>query len=251
METLAQKSARFEFARRAEISAELRQRLLMEMNARVRVEQDKTARETERRRDTEFVMALQGALAPPQKIADFTVKLDRYDTATVHALMDNERDLLDVREKIDTMLMKAHVLPDGRRVFKTEDGKRVFDELGVELKADEVTPESIADDKPKWERFFGVRKEERRLVEERKDLVDYQEKLDRARERTKDPKLTEDELSALDKELGQSMPERVRKLSGEQKPDQQRDLASGPAPDNAAPDIDRNRSAMAPATFQP
>lgn len=133
METLVQKSARFEFARRAEMSADLRQRLLLEMNTRVRAEQDKTARETERRRDTEFVMALQGALAPAHKIADFTVKLDRYDTATVQALMDNERDVLAVREKIDAMMLKAHVLPDGRRVFKTEDGTRVFDEFGAQL----------------------------------------------------------------------------------------------------------------------
>lgn len=251
METLAQKSARFEFARRAEISADLRQRLLMEMNARLRAEQDKAAQEAERRRDAEFIMALEAALAPPEKIASFTVKLDRYDTATVHALMDNERDLLDVREKIGGMLMKAHVLPDGRRVFKTEDGKRVFDELGVELKAEEITPESIADDKPRWEKFFGARNSEQRLVDERKDLVDYQDKLDRARERTKDPKLTEDELSALDKELGESMPDRVRKLAGEAKPEQQRDLAADAAPDNAMPNQDRNRVTMTPAAFQP
>ena len=251
METLAQKSARLEFARRAEISADLRQRLLMEMNARLRAEQGKAEQEAERRRDTEFIMALETALAPPEKIAAFTVKLDRYDTATVHALMDNERDLRDVREKIDTMLMKAHVLPDGRRVFKTEDGKRVFDELGVELKAEEIAPESIGDDKPKWEMFFGSRKEERRLVEERKDLVDYQDKLDQARERTKDPKLTEGELSALDKEFGESMPDRVRKLAGEQKPEQQSELASERNPQIAEPVQDRSRSSMTPATFQP
>lgn len=250
METLVQKSARFEFARRAEISADLRQRLLLEMNTRVRAEQDKTARETERRRDTEFVMALQGALAPPQKIAEFTVKLDRYDTATVQALMDNERDILDVREKIDGMLLKAHVV-NGRRVFKTEDGNRVFDEFGAELKADEITPDAIDNAKPRWEAFSAARDEEKRLVQERKDLGDYQEKLDRARERTKDPKLTEDELLALDKELGNGMPERVRKLTGEPKPNQQRDLAANATPDTAPPIPDPNRATMTPATFQP
>lgn len=251
MESLAQKSARFEFARRAEISAELRQRLLMEMNVRVRAEQDKSAREIERRRDAEFVMALQGALAPPQKIADFTVKLDRYDTATVQALMDNERDIRDVRGKIDGMLLKAHVLPDGRRAFATEDNSKVFDEFGAEIRAEDLSPAAIDPRAPKWEQYDAAGKQLQGLVSERKELIDYQEKLDRARERTKDPKLTEDELSALDKELGQSMPDRVRKLSGEQKPDQQRDLASDPTPDNATPDMDRNRSAMAPATFQP
>ena len=244
METLPQKSARFEFARRAEISADLRQRLLLEMNTRVRAEQDKTARETERRRDTEFVMALQGALAPPQKIAEFTVKLDRYDTATVQALMDNERDVLAVREKFDAMMLKAHVLPDGRRVFKTEDGTRVFDEFGAQLKPEEIDPVSIDNAKPRWEALQAAHHEAKRLDTERNDLLDYQAKLDRARERTKDPKLTDDELSALDKELGESMPERVRKLTGEQAPDQKRELHA--EQDITAQSVERRQPAVTP-----
>lgn len=218
METLIQKSARMEFALRAEISADQRQRLMMEMASRVRREKDEAAKEKKKREDSEFVAAMQMALAPPKAIAAFTAKLDRYDTVTVQALMDNERDLVAVREQIDSMLLRAHTLEDGRRVFKTQDGTRVYDEHGMELKADDIAPESIADDKPRAEDFFGRRSEERRLVEERKGLIEYQEKLDMARERTGDPSLTENELDALDKELGQSAPERVRKLAGDPAP---------------------------------
>lgn len=251
METLTQKSARLEFTRRAEISADQRQRLLMEMNLRVKMEQDKTERETDRRRTAEFVAAIQTTLASPEKIAEFTVKLDRYDTATVQALMDNERELTAARKDIETMLLKAHVLPDGRRVFKTEDGTRVFDEHGAELKSEEIAPESIADDRPRSEKFFGRRADERRLAHERTAVIEYQEKLDLARERTKDPNLTEEELSSLDRELSDGMPERVRKLAGEQAPEQTRDLAAGRQADSVASIIERTKSAMTPASFQP
>lgn len=215
MEPLSVKSARLEFTLRAQITSEQRQRLLMEMGARLNAERNQAEVEKRRRQDAEFFAAMEAVLAPAHKIEQFTIKLDRYETATVQALMDNERDTAAIRESIDTMMLKAHTLPDGRRVFKTEDGMRVFDEFGAQLKADEIEPQMIADSKPKWETLTAALTEAKRLNDERKELIDYQAKLDTARERTKDPALTEDELSALDKELGQSMPDRVQKLTGE------------------------------------
>ncbi|MFA6965242.1 hypothetical protein [Bosea sp. (in: a-proteobacteria)] len=209
------KSARLEFALRAQITSEQRQRLMMEMGARLNAERNQAENEKRRREDAEFFAAMEAVLAPAHKIEQFNIKLDRYETATVQALMDNELDTLAVRKEIEVMLLKAHTLEDGRRVFKTEDGMRVFDEHGAELKAADVAPESIADDRPRAESYFERRAEERRLVEERKGLIAYQEKLDLARERTADPSLTENELSALEKELGQSMPDRIRKHVGE------------------------------------
>ncbi|WP_147283784.1 hypothetical protein [Bosea caraganae] len=245
------KSARLEFTLRAQITAEQRQRLLMEMGARLNAERNQAEVEKRRRQDAEFFASMEATLAPAHKIEQFTIKLDRYETATVQALMDNDRDTVAIRDKIDGMLLKAHALPDGRRVFKTEDGTRVFDEFGAQLKTEEIDPQAIDDAKPKWEAFDAAGIEMDRLAKERTELIDYQSKLDRSRERAKDSKLTEGELSALDKELGETMPDRVRKLTGEQKPDQQRELAADVVPDSAPPSTDPNRAAMAPATFRP
>ena len=51
-------------------------------------------------------------LASAESIADFKLTLDTYDTATVSALMENQRQRELVQEQIDEMLGEAHVLPD-------------------------------------------------------------------------------------------------------------------------------------------
>lgn len=54
--------------------------------------------------------------------------------------MQNGRALERVQEDLRIMVDKAYVLPDGRRVFKTEDGMRVFDEHGEEIKGFDPDP---------------------------------------------------------------------------------------------------------------
>lgn len=54
--------------------------------------------------------------------------------------MENQVFLDAVRERLDVVLSRAHVLEDGRRVFKTEDGSQVFDEHGAEVDAEVHDP---------------------------------------------------------------------------------------------------------------
>lgn len=124
------------------------------------------------------VAAIQTAFAPPAQIAEFKTRLDRYDTKTVEALMYNQQAIDIVQERIDVMLGKAEVLPDGRRVFKTIDGRKVFDQHGQELGADVIDPMSIDDKKPKWEAYRDSKLEKVSLMEERGQLLDYQGKFD-------------------------------------------------------------------------
>ena len=219
MEPILETLWKLEFARKAAISREQEQRLIKELNFKRQTEE----REEKEKRDEErFERVVEQMFATASDIANITATLDSYDTAAVEALMQNEADLKAVREKIDEMLLEAHTLPDGRKVFKTRDGKHVFDESGAELKADEIDPKRIDDRKPRWEDFQDARKEEQRLEQERDDLHEYQGKLDKARDRLDDPNLTKKELDALDKELGNTMPDRVR--ANLPKSDQGRDL---------------------------
>lgn len=208
MEPVAQTVWRLEFARKAAISRELEDRLRDE---KARIERREKDQAEDRREDREMAELLTAVLASDERIEAFTAKLDRYDVATVDALMQNEQDLAVVRERIETMLLEAHTLSDGRRVFKTRDGQRVFDENGTELKANEIDPNTISDKKTKWEDFQEAHQTRDALVDERRQLLEFQGKIDDARERLEDPELTEDELKALDKELGEAVPDRVRK----------------------------------------
>ena len=145
------------------------------------------------------------------EIQTFQAKLDTYDEATVIALIENREALDAVRTQLNDMLSRAHVLEDGRRVFKTEDGKRVFDEHGEQLDEAIIHPDTISDDRPTWESYSKSRDLERQLQTERQALIEYQEKLDNARERSNADDFTKEELDDLDAELVDAVPPLVKK----------------------------------------
>ena len=145
-------------------------------------------------------------IASDMEVRAFQAKLDRYDEATVEALMLNTEQLEFVRAQIADMLDRAHVLEDGRRVFKTRDGQRVFDEHGEQVSPETVRPDQIDDKRPYWEDYEAARDHEKALTAERRDLLRFQEKLDEARERSEADDLTKDELDELEAELDEAMP---------------------------------------------
>ncbi len=165
--------------------------------------------------------------ASDQQIAAFRNHLDDYDTGVVHALMDNERALEEARKQREELESAAYRLPDGRMAFKTEDGRRVFDQNGAELSLDTIDPASIPDTKPRWETFKSARETEQKLQQDREELHEFQKKIDDARDAVGKPDITTKELKELDADLQRDMPEAVRqRLSG-----------NVPAVDSAGPQI--------------
>lgn len=251
MEKVIPRSWKEEFALAAELRLEeIRQRekiarfeaMERERTAQVRIEQ--------KRREEQAVAMFEAAFASPAAVTEFRVQLDRYDTATVEALMDNGEALPLIRERINGMLRQAHTLPDGRRVFKTLDGQRVFDEHGQELSLETVDPNRIADEKPRWETYKGAKDEGDRLTAEREQLLDYQTRLDKARERLDKGELTQKEFVQLKGDLSAAMPEAVRrKLDASEPPSPA--VESNPArmPDNM--DALLRQSGLGPAAPAP
>lgn len=137
-------------------------------------------------------------------------ELDLYGTGAVAALQQNEIELMEAREQFDRFLLKAHVMPDGRRVFKTEDGKRVFDENGLELSEDIIHADEIDDNRPRWEEAKGAIDRIEALTQERTDIIEYQDKLDAARDRLDSGEMTRKEFDELRGELKANMPDAVR-----------------------------------------
>ncbi len=156
-------------------------------------------------------LGLPAVLAADAQIKAFSVKLEGYDTAVVHALNENTAQFERVQAKIQAMLTRAYKLEDGRRVFKTEDGLRVFDEHGTELLRDDIDPDEIPDHLERWESYKSFSDLEDGLKQERADILEYQDKLDEARDRIKDPELTKDELDSMEAELEAEMPDAVKR----------------------------------------
>lgn len=177
----------------------------------------KAKHEQQRREDHEdkldaSVTALSAAVAVATdvQVKAFKLKLDTYDSATVNALMDNQELLDAVNARLESMLARAHVLEDGRRVFKTEDGTQVFDEHGVEVGVEDVDPDAIDPTKPTWEAFSAEVEMKEHLVQQRSDILEFQEQLDATRDRADEGDLTEANLEELDTELLAVMPHVVK-----------------------------------------
>lgn len=184
---------------------------------------------------------------------EFRAELDLYDTATVAALQENERALALVQGRMDQLLAKAYVLPDGRRVFKTDDGSQVFDEFGKELEPNEIDPAMIDDAKPTWETYKPELEARDRLVEERRSLLDYQAKVDDARERLDRGDMTRKEFEELREELKAEMPEAVRDQlpEMEREPQQSEDASAAPAGVELSIADDMVPTSSAPKAFIP
>ena len=159
-------------------------------------------------------LAAETVMATQAQIERFEVKLDSYDQATVAALMENQELLDAVQDRISDMLAQAYVMEDGRRVFGTEDGTQVFDEFGVEVGADELDPLLVGDQHPTWEAYAAERASEQALIAERGEILEFQERLDAAREQVAEGDITVSDLEELDAELLDIMPDSVRAHAG-------------------------------------
>lgn len=174
-------------------------------------QRDDKKRAEEKGMEDDFVdLALPIVQATMAQIEAFTVQLDRYDAATIEALHNNAIELELVRERIEDMLVRAHALEDGRRVFRTEDGRQVFDEFGVEVAPEIIEPDEIDPSAPTWEAYWADRERLTELTQEREQLLEYQERLDNARNEVADGEIGTDELEELSNELEALMPAPVR-----------------------------------------
>ena len=201
----------FRGSSRKPTSAELAEVQRLKWFIAAKDEQERKEKQEERaeKTDLDLATAVEMIIATEIQIKAFHEKLDIYDEATIRALMENQEALELVREQMGSLLDRAHILEDGRRVFKTEDGLRVFDEFGTKLDRETIDPDTIDDNAPRWEAYQPLMLEEARFEAQRESLIEYQDKLDDARERSSQEGFTARELEALEAELEADMPPSV------------------------------------------
>lgn len=194
-----------EFTRNA---AAVRRKKLWDIEDSFQRAADRQRQEKRERKERE---AMEAMLATPAQLAAFHDRLDRYDTAIVAALMDNEAARAGNRAKMQDMLSQAYVLPDGRRAFRSEDGQRVIDEHGAAVSHDEVHPDMIPANAPTGEAYLAGLVRQHRLDREQAQLLQYQARVDQARTSVGDKPSTAAELDGLDADLKEAMPDAVRR----------------------------------------
>lgn len=174
-----------------------------------RREEEKAREDKERERADGLFIFSQIVLATEQQIEEFSNRLDAYDAAVFDLLRENEEALDRAEAAIGEMRLRAHMLPDGTRVFLTEDGEQVFDEDGTEV-TDVVAPDEVDPTRPRWETYRDTLAEQAALEAERMELLEFRDRLDETRERFEEDGLTADALDEMRDALDAEMPEAVR-----------------------------------------
>ncbi len=180
---------------------------------------------TDKIEDEILSLATEATMATEIQIEEFKVKLDTYDEAIVISLMENQdrldeisQRLSEVEMRIQDILDRAYVMEDGRRVFLTEDQTQAFDENGTEVTRDEFDFGLVSKNSPTWEGISSAFSEQDNLIAdyksanmERKQILEFQGKVDAARERVADGKISNDELDDLGADLSAATPASVKK----------------------------------------
>lgn len=210
-------------------------------------EQKRRDRKEDVEQQASDVLDLAAVVITTAEAVQFRADLDRLDTAAVAALQDNlERQALSC-QRLDEMLAKAYVLPDGRRVFKTEDGMRVFDEFGDEVSPDIIDPGEIDDSFPRAEPYISELKDFEAMKREQAEILEYQAKLDEARERVNSGEMTREELDRYHEELKAELPDAMRQQIPELADDPKAAVAA-PAAKAAELDFSGDVAPSRPAT---
>ena len=189
-----------------------------------RLEQARKEEATEKLQDQMLSLMAEVVMATEIQIEQFQAKIDSYDEATVIALMENQEKLdeiltrlSEVEIRIQDMLDRAYAMEDGRRVFLTEDRTKAFDETGTEVTRDELDFGLVPKNNPTWESLSkafseqdGLMADYKQAMFEREQILEFQNKIDEARERVADGEISKEELDDLDAELLDAMPPSVR-----------------------------------------
>jgi hypothetical protein len=233
MELMPAKSWKSEFARSTE--AERYREIVRKHQEEVRRKNnDKDQKDREERGQALDDMAFV-VMATQTDIDAYLVTTAHYQEATYEAIIQNEQLLSAALVERQQLLDKAFVLPDGRRVFESEDGLRVFDEHGEELDPSEITPEDIEDWRPRLEEWKRNGDTIVALEDERAKLIEYQQKIDEAQERLEDGDISQQDFDALKKDLTETMPDRVRDLLPDEFKPERKQQQTAELTINAAP----------------
>ena len=137
-------------------------------------------------------------------------KLDRADRASLAALEDARQRAAEAREALEALHRRAALLPDGRRVYRTQDEAAAYDEDGNRLTGREMGGVEWRDGQPTWEGEIEQRDRLREAVREVEDIEAYRRHLEEQQERHGEGDLSPDELKELDRSLDAAMPAAVR-----------------------------------------
>ncbi len=132
------------------------------------------------------------------------------DAASYEALMEARERFEQAQQEMKTLQNNAHVLPDGRRVYLSEDGSYAIDEDENRLTEDEMAQVEWEAGHTTAEQYREGRNKLDGARQEVDKIQGYRDRLEAAREKLENGEgLSEEELDGLEDDIT-SMPDAVR-----------------------------------------
>jgi hypothetical protein len=157
-----------------------------------------------------FAAMMQAAMATPERMAAFSHRLDRLERASYEALIEADERRRMARRELEQLRERTYQItkPDGRTVRVYRDGDVVRDESGAVISRDIIRAEDIPEAFPTWrdmqDKESAFREQERR----HREIVEYRERLGRARNETADGGVTTRRADEIEADI-EAMPEPV------------------------------------------
>lgn len=152
-------------------------------------------REQQRRADDWYLLE---TLTYEQRIRRLRDRLDELDRASLEALREAERRVERTERALRELQDRAAVDPQGRRMYRTADGRTAFYEDETEVTR-EIQDATDWTGRPTIEQFRERRRHSSDAVQERDEIVEFRRELYEHRARIDSgDELSPDELAALD-----------------------------------------------------
>lgn len=132
------------------------------------------------------------------------------ETASYEALIAAREKLAETMQRLNAMLEQAHQLPDGRRVFLSEDGSYAIDEDLNQLTDNEMDEVEWEAGRTTAEDYSQTHADEAAALQDVRDIEKYRQQLEDNREKlgNKEP-ITGDDIAAIEDDIA-AMPDSVR-----------------------------------------
>ena len=142
--------------------------------------------------------------------------LQQEETSVRKALTIIDQRLEQARERLDHLLAKAHTLPDGTKVFRSENTNMAFTIDGRQLSEEEKNSIEWDGTRPSLEDYREAKEAVEKSEQDKEQIVAYEKHiLNPARERIRDPenKPSEEELKEILESLKKNRPAIVEELN--------------------------------------
>ena len=144
-----------------------------------------------------------------EQTVQFSRRLAEAEEATARALEAARARETEAARQLQQVRDRADMTADGRRFYRTEDGRAAYFEDGQRLTQDQLAAGTARAGAPSWETYKTTNAERQQATASREAVQAYSDRLHASRERLQQGGLSADDLRDMENGLD-AMPQEVR-----------------------------------------